>query len=110
PLWMMEGMAEVGAGDVDAPLGDMVVRDAVATNTLIGLPELQGFGHVKPNQVTLGYKTGEAAMNFLEDEFGKDKVGKLLITLEGHFDISAALEDMLGLDLYRFDFRFQEWL
>src|SRR5258706_5128270 len=110
PLWMMEGMAEYGAGEIDAPLGDMIIRDAVYTNTLIGLPELQGFGHLKPNQVTLGYKTGEAALNFLADEYGQDKVWRLLNMMESHFDVSSALDELLGLDLYRFDFRMQEYL
>jgi Tol biopolymer transport system component len=110
PLWLMEGMAEYSSVGIDAPLGDMVVRDAVFTKTLIGLPELQGFGHLKPNQITLGYKTGEAAMEFLADEYGKDKVARMLDTIESHFDVSAALEEMLGTDLFRFDFRFREWL
>ncbi len=110
PLWMMEGMAEYGAGGIDAPTGDMVVRDAVYTKTLIGLAELQGFNHVKPNQVTLGYKTGEAAIEFLADEYGPDKVGKLLKIMEEHFDVSSGLTSSLGTDLNRFDMRFKEWL
>jgi Tol biopolymer transport system component len=109
-LWFMEGMAEYGSGDIDASSGDMVVRDAVYTKTLIELPELQGFGHVKPNQVTLGYKTGDAAMRFLADEFGPDKVGKLLVVMTNHFDISSALEETLGTNLKRFNQRFKEWL
>jgi len=110
PLWLMEGMAEYVSGDVDSHMGDMVVRDAVYHNKLIGLPELQGFNHLKPNQVTLAYRTGNAAMNFLADEFGKEKIGELLVTMERHFDVSSALTDLLGIDLPRFDFRFQEWL
>jgi hypothetical protein len=66
----MEGSAEYGSGSIDEITGDMVTRDAVAFNKLPSLEELQGFGHLKPNQVTLGYKTGEAAMHFLKDEYG----------------------------------------
>ena len=55
PLWMMEGSAEHGSGDIDDATEDMVVRDAVANDQLPDLAELQGFAHLKPNQVTLGY-------------------------------------------------------
>lgn len=110
PLWMMEGMAEYGAGDVDETLGDMVVRDSVAYGNVLKLPELHGFAHLKPNQITPAYKTGEAAMLFLKDEYGAEKVPELLKLMKDHFDVSSALEELLGCDIYRFDFRFHEWL
>ncbi len=110
PLWFMEGMAEYGSGSIDDPTGDMVTRDAVYHKQLPELPELHGFAHLKPNQITLGYKTGEAAMRFLADEYGPDKVNKLLLLMKDHFDISSALDQMLGTDLYRFDRRFHEYM
>lgn len=110
PLWMMEGMAEFGSGSVDDATGDMVVRDAFAHGQLPSLPELQGFAHLKPNQVTLGYKTGDAAIAFLQDEYGGDKLNALLTAMKDYFDISSGLEGTIGCDLARFDFRFREWL
>lgn len=110
PLWMMEGLAEYAAGDVDAPTGDMVIRDAVANKEMLSLAELHGFNHLKPNQVTLAYKTGEAAITFLKDEYGEEKVHKLLVLMKDHFDISAVLEELIGSDILLFDFRFNEWL
>ncbi len=110
PLWMMEGMAEFGSGAIDDATGDMVVRDAFAHNQLPILPELQGFAHLKPNQVTLGYKTGDMAITFLEDEYGKEKVQQLLVAMKDFFDVSSALEHVVGVDLQRFDFRFREWM
>ncbi len=115
PLWMMEGAAESGSGTIDDATGDMVVRDAFANNQLPKLAELQGFAHLKPNQVTLGYKTGDMAMEFLQDEYGPEKIHDLLFAMRDFFDISSALESILGgsgtgADLDRFDFRFREWL
>jgi Tol biopolymer transport system component len=107
---MMEGTAEYGVGHVDDAQTDMFVRDAVATKTLIELPELHGFGHLKPNQVTLGYKTGEMAIRFLEKEYGQRKAGKLIAMMRDHFDISTALHTLIGCDLDWFNFRFKEWL
>ncbi len=110
PLWMMEGSAEFGSGDIDDATGDMVVRDAYANNQLPDLAELHGFNHLKPNQVTLGYKTGDAAMEFLKDEYGADKPGKLLIGLKDYFEASSILEAVLGTDVTRFNLRFREWM
>jgi len=110
PLWLMEGMAEYGSGDIDLPTEDMVVRDAVFHKSLPHLQELQGFSHLKPNQVTLGYKTGNAAMEFLADEYGPDKVGKSLVLMKDYFEVSGVLMELLGTDLDMFDFRFREWL
>ncbi|MCG3205936.1 MAG: Protein TolB [Elusimicrobia bacterium] len=115
PLWMMEGTAEYGSNGIDDATGEMVVRDAFANKQLPSLVELQGFNHLKPNQITLGYKTGDAAIKFLKDEYGQDKLKALLVNMKDYFDISSALqatlgEPSLGCDLERFDFRFQEWL
>lgn len=110
PLWAMEGSAEYGSGSTDEVTGDMVTRDAVAFNKLPSLEELQGFGHLKPNQVTLGYKTGEAAMHFLKDEYGVGKFQEFMPILKDHFDVSSALDNLLGCNLEWFNFRFQEWM
>lgn len=110
PLWAMEGSAEYGSGSIDEITGDMVTRDAVAFGKLPSLEELQGFGHLKPNQVTLGYKTGEAAMHFLKEEYGVEKFQEFMPILKDHFDVSSALDNLLGCNLEWFDFRFQEWM
>ncbi|MBV9079841.1 MAG: PD40 domain-containing protein, partial [Elusimicrobia bacterium] len=113
PLWMMEGMAEYGAGDIDEWTTDMVMRDAVANHQLPDLSELHGFAHLKPDQVTLGYKTGEAAFHFFVDEYGKEKPLALMVAMREHFDISSGLSEAIGadrFDIFRFNFRFHEWM
>jgi Tol biopolymer transport system component len=49
-------------------------------------------------------------MHFLADEYGADKVNGLLVLMKDHFDVSAALDQLIGADLYRFDTRFHEYL
>jgi hypothetical protein len=110
PLWLMEGSAEHGSGDIDDATEDMIVRDAVANNQLPDLAELQGFAHLKPNQITLGYKTGDAAMDFIQQEFGKDKLGKMIFTMKDFFDVTSVLQVVIGMDLTRFNLRFHEWM
>ncbi len=108
PLWFMEGMAEHYSGDIDDVERDMVMRDAVASDQLIPLGMLHGFNHVKPHQVTLSYKTGNAAINFIAREYGPEKVGLLLEDITEKFDINSSLEEILGLGLKELDAKFRE--
>jgi len=102
PLWMMEGSAEYGSGDIDAPLGDMVVRDAVASKTLIELPELQGFWACKTESGDVGLQNRRSGHGIHGDEYGPTKVHDLLIAMKDYFDVSSALVNVLGCDLERF--------
>ena len=108
PLWFMEGMAEYFSAGRDEPQKEMVLRDAVTSKTLIPLRLLHNFNHVKPHQVTLAYKTGCAAMEYISREYGEDKLGLLLKSLTEKFDMNGALRDVLGISLEGLDERFTE--
>lgn len=108
PLWFMEGMAEYYSGEIDDVERDMVIRDAVAAKQVIPLAMLHGFNHVKPHQVTLSYKTGAAALEYIAREYGEDKIGLLLKDLSEKFDIGSSLEEVLGVSFADFGKRFQE--
>ena len=110
PLWFMEGMSEYTSGAVDQVQEDLYLRDAVTSHTLLPLMLLHGFNHVKPHQVTLAYKTGGAAVRFIAEEYGEDKIGALLRSIADKFDMSSAIEEVLGLPMPQFDAKFREWL
>lgn len=111
PLWVMEGMAEWGTRHQDLAVEHMYLRDAAMTpKGLLSLTKLQNFGHLKPHQITLAYKQGSAAMKFLSREFGKDMPAQVLRLLEQRLEISSVLEDLIGLDLEEFDFKYREYL
>lgn len=110
PLWFMEGMAEYFSGDIDEVQKEMILRDAVTTKEFIPLKMLHGFNHVKPHQVTLAYKTGDAALSFIAREYGEDKIGILLKNLEEKFDINSVLQEILGLNLSQLDAKLLESL
>lgn len=108
PLWFMEGMAEHYSDDIDDVERDMVLRDAVSSDQIIPLGMLHGFNHVKPHQVTLSYKTGNAALNFIAREHGADAVGRLLKDISEKFDINSSLDDILGIGLKELDWKLKE--
>ncbi|MEF3279496.1 MAG: hypothetical protein K6357_00810 [Elusimicrobiota bacterium] len=110
PLWMMEGMSENMTGDWDLAMEDMYVRDAVVDGKLIPLIKLFGFGHLKPHQTTLAYKTGAKAMKFLAEEYGKDKPSLMLHYYRDAYDINNVLNKLIGIDIDKFDEKFKNYL
>ncbi|HOL62254.1 MAG: hypothetical protein N2Z60_02410 [Elusimicrobiales bacterium] len=110
PLWMMEGISENMAGDWDIAMEDMYVRDYTIDSKLPTLEKLYGFSHLKPHQITLGYKTGSAAMRFLSDEYGKDKPSLMLYYFKDAYDINYVLKKLIGTDIEGFDKRFRSYL
>jgi hypothetical protein len=110
PLWMMEGMPGYETYGIVSSLEEMTIRDAATSGGLIPLTRLEHFGHLKPHQVTLAYKQGAAAMEFIASQFGRRKVGRLLKLFENRFETSAVLQELVGLDAFKFDARYREYL
>ncbi len=110
PLWLMEGLAEYGTGELDRVTEDMYLRDAATSGRLFSLGELHGFNHLKPHQITQGYKQGGAALRFLAQEYGEDKVARLLKMLRERFEVTSAVSDLTGQDFGSFDRRYREYL
>jgi Tol biopolymer transport system component len=110
PLWMMEGIAEYETGLSDYAVEKLYVRDAALSGGLIPLSRLNQFGHLKPHQVTLAYKTGGQAIRFLADQYGKDKPGKMLELFRTRYEAGSVLTPLIGCDLAVFEKKFKEYL
>lgn len=110
PSWLMEGLAEYSAGDLDSTTREMYLRDATVSKKLLPVDELYNFNHVLPHQVTLAYKESEALMHYIAEEYGSDKLHKLLISYVDRFDPSSVLEDVIGTDLPTIDRKFIEFM
>lgn len=110
PLWLMEGLAEYESGHFDSTIREMYVRDAATSKRLVPLIQLHGFSHLKPHQILLAYKESESAIRFIEEEYGKDKIPLLLQEARTRMDISSTLMSLLGIDLFTFDKKWQEYL
>ncbi|MBI4054831.1 MAG: PD40 domain-containing protein [Elusimicrobia bacterium] len=111
PLWLMEGLAEHSTQEMDQTTEEMYVRDAATREGgLISLVHLQNFGHLKPHQITLAYKQGAAAMDFLAREFGEEKPGQMLKLFRSRFEAGSVLQELVGMDLFEFDRKYREYL
>ena len=110
PLWMMEGIAEYETGMSDYAVEKLYVRDAVLSGRLIPLSRLNQFGHLKPHQMTLAYKTGAQAIRFLAEQYGPDKPRKMLELFRTRYEAGSVLSPLIGLDLPAFEKKFAEYL
>jgi Tol biopolymer transport system component len=110
PLWAMEGLAEFGIGPIDGPEEDLYLRDAALDGKLYPLTELHGFSHLKPHQVTLGYKSGASFIRFLAREYGEDVPRKLLKGMRDRFDAAGVAGELTRQDFRVLDARWREYL
>jgi Tol biopolymer transport system component len=109
PLWMIEGIAEYETGLADYAVEKMYVRDAVLSGGLIPLSRLNQFGHLKPHQMTLGYKTGAQAVRFLAGQYGADKPRRMLELFRTRYEAGSVLTILTGADLDSFEKKFAEY-
>jgi len=88
PLWMMEGMSEYLSIGYDET-ADMVMRDVIYNDqyaTLMDLTKLQ----VRSGYLI--YKEGQAFYFFLEQKYGKEKIGELFRDIRDMGDFDEALK------------------
>lgn len=100
PLWFAEGMAEwISLGW--EPNSDMFMRDGTIANYL---PPIQYSGGY------LVYKQGQAAMRFMEERYGPERMRDLLTKLKFHRNFDRAFESALGTTVKKFDEDFRSWM
>mgnify|MGYP001765526255 CR=1 FL=1 len=109
PLWMLEGISEYETGMADYAVEKMYVRDAALSGGLIPLSKLNQFGHLKPHQTTLAYKTGAQAIRFLAGQYGQDKPRRMLELFRTRYDAGSVLLPLIGADLRDFERKFAEY-
>ncbi|MEW6755303.1 MAG: peptidase MA family metallohydrolase, partial [Candidatus Latescibacterota bacterium] len=95
PTWIMEGLAEYttpGRNTID----EMVLRDAVLTGNLISLEEMDGaWGS---GNVFLAYKEAHSLMEYIAQNYGPEKVSRLLRVWDAQNDTDKLLERLVGMD------------
>ncbi len=101
PLWFSEGYAEYSSRfgwDYEA---DMVVRDATIHNYLQPLDYLGGY---------LAYKEGQAALKFLAETYGEEKIMDIINKGRRSLSMQKAMKSSIGLTVPEFYEKFQLWL
>ena len=104
PLWFTEGMAEYIAASPQNSQGEMFVRDALLNSRLYGLDEIW-----RIEGSFMMYKQGEAILNYIGTNYGKDAVIRILENWWVAGDFSYVLEHTIGVDLWELDEGFQKY-
>ncbi|MCK4802514.1 PD40 domain-containing protein, partial [bacterium] len=109
PLWIVEGLAEYESKEWETK-DHMFLRDAAISDMIIPLGKLHSFNHLKMHQVYLAYKEGHSAISFLAEEYGEDKVPKLIKDFQESLDITRVFARTIDTDLYSFDKKWQRYM
>ena len=90
PGWFSEGMAEYQSlGGMDKA-NDMFIRDAVIYEYLPQLDYIDGY---------LSYRGGQSFFSWLADEYGKEKIGDLMIQIKALGDVDEGFIDVYNLGI-----------
>ena len=102
PTWLMEGMAEYttpGRNTID----EMVLRDAVLTDGLIPLETMNdAWGQ---GNVFLAYKQSHALMEYIAQQYGPEKISRILRLWDSQHDTDKLMDRLIGMDLKTLDER-----
>ncbi|HEX6789812.1 MAG TPA: BamA/TamA family outer membrane protein [Candidatus Krumholzibacteria bacterium] len=104
PLWFTEGMAEYIADSPQTPQGEMFVRDALLNSRLYHLDEIW-----RIEGSYMMYKQGEAILNYIGTNYGKEAVVSILENWWVSPDFSQILERSIGVTLFELDEGFQKY-
>lgn len=102
PTWIMEGMAEYvtpGRNTID----EMVLRDAILTDGLIPLESMNAvWGR---GNVFLAYKQSHAIMEYIAENYGPEKISRILRLWDIQNDTDKLLDRLIGMDMKTLDDR-----
>jgi len=108
PNWLLEGLAEYKSALYTKTLQEMLVRDMAVSNKLIPLEHLHNFAHLKPHMVLPAYEESAKLMEFIETEYGRERLVSILKLYKNKFDANSVLSIALGLDLKKLQQKFFE--
>ncbi len=106
PLWIMEGLSEYLALGWDAS-AEAYARDLVLHERMPSLLQLQR-GEVASSYAY--YKGGQAAMMFLAETYGEERLGYFLRELGALDDVEAAVSSSFGRSLADLDVEFRRFM
>ncbi|HGY55495.1 MAG TPA: hypothetical protein ENK44_07340 [Caldithrix abyssi] len=98
PLWFVEGLAEYWSGAKWDAKAEMVLKDAVLNNYVVGLVEMRRIY----GTFTM-YKIGQDIVGYIAKEYGEDKLLKLLEVLWKYNYFEQCFQDILGVSYREFD-------
>lgn len=106
PLWLNEGLAEYGNLDKTVSY-QRYLEWAVGTDRLIPLKSLISFPG-DPNLTLVAYGQGRSVVELMIEEYGREKMARLLATLGTGIGIDASLQAVYGFALDGLEDRWRE--
>ncbi len=108
PNWLLEGLAEYRSSLYNKTQQEMLVRDMAVSKKLIPLQHLHNFSHLKPHMVLPAYEESAKLMEYIEKEYGKERLIALLKLYKEKFDPNSVLNAVLNLTLDKLQKKFFE--
>lgn len=105
PTWLVEGLAVYGEGGPE-PSGVSYFEQNKSGNTLLSFRVLSGGFSEDPNKADLSYSQSYYMVNYLIDQYGKEKLIAFLQLLKAGGDLNGSLDSTYGFDLSGFE---KEW-
>ena len=100
PLWFEEGLAEFTSIGWDTDT-DMFMRDLTVSGILVPIPQMGGF---------LAYRGGQTFWYFIQDVYGREKIGEILQRIRTTRSVEAGLRQSTGLSMTDLNTQFHDWL
>ncbi len=100
PQWFNEGMAEYQSLGWDINT-DMFIRDAIINEYLPDINQLRGY---------LAYRGGESVFHYIDEKYGKEKIGELMHKIKSTGSLEAGLKSSIGISLKELNERWKKHL
>ena len=96
PTWIMEGLAEYVTQERNT-IDEMVLRDAILTDSLIPLKIMDAFWGT--GNVFLAYKQSHSLMEYIAENYGPEKVSRILRVWDSQNDTDRLLKRLIDMDM-----------
>jgi len=105
PRWFNEGLAVYYSGEKAFASGSLVSK-ALVTKSIIDLNDIDEVLTFYRDKAQLAYQESYLAVDYLFEQFGKDKVKEIISELGKGQKIDQALLNVIGMDMLDFEY---EW-
>ena len=109
PFWLDEGLAMHAEGKPD-PYLESWLRKAISQQKLISVRSLSSPFSAKPEQATISYAQSQSLVEFLIQNYGKDKMLHLLNLLKEGNSCDEAMTEVYGFDQDGLDALWQKYI
>lgn len=109
PVWLNEGLAMYAEGETDTYL-EALLRKAVSQGRLFSVRSLSSPFSAKPEDAYLSYAQSQSLVEFLIQNYGKDKILQLLYLLKEGNSCDEALSQVYEFDQAGLDKLWREYI